>query len=238
MDRQSGLQSSSVTVMNGQRRRTIRRPSGLDGDYVSRREAAALLGFASEFKVRQLEKQGFLHPARGIMDSAWYPRSKVMALRRARDAQAGAGFRGAVGAPTNGRWSDAALIGHLRATAATNGDSGYRVLTVVDLVAETGVGIARAEKVYRFWLAHDNHPLAVAARSTRLGAGRAVRPLPFSSAATETPPTEGRVSVDIQPGERRRGERLERDTLILHLRDPDPAVRALAFQRHKDKQKR
>jgi hypothetical protein len=131
-------------------RRRIRPPSGCD-DHLSRREAAQVLGFASEFKVRQLEKEGRLRPIRGAMGSAWYPRAAVVALvaagRRARErakqlAPASDGARG------EGRPSDAALIAYLR----------ERPRTVVDLVADTGISISRAERVYRFWAAHDAAP--------------------------------------------------------------------------------
>lgn len=205
---------------------------------MSRREAAALLGFASEFKVRQLEKEGRLHPIRGVMGSAWYPRSEVVALGGAAAAPGAPNFGRGVGSPAIGRWQDAALIRHLRAAASPNQDGGCRAPTVVDLVADTGVSIARAEKVYRFWLAHDHHPVAAAVRAGRGGEAGAKGPTLKSVAATVNIAAAARFSVDPPPGERRGGERLERDTLILDLRNPDPGVRALAFRRLKDKQKR
>src|SRR5476651_906818 len=128
--------------------RDIGPPSGYEG-YLSRRAAAALLGFASEFKIRQLEKAGRLRAIRGVLGSAWYPRTQVLALRDAAEV--------AVGSPLQGRWSDAALIAHLRA----------RARSVVDLVADTGISISRAERVYRFWLTHDVHPMASEARAVR-----------------------------------------------------------------------
>ena len=63
-------------------RQPIRPPSGYEG-FLSRRQAAAALGFASEFKVRRLEKEGRLRPVRGVMGSAWYPRAQVLAVREA-----------------------------------------------------------------------------------------------------------------------------------------------------------
>lgn len=170
-------------------RRNIRPPSGFD-DYVSRREAALLLGLQSEFKVRQLEKEGRLRAVRGVMSSAWYPRAQVMALRQLVAPRA-------PGTPSSGRRgpSDADLIACLRQWAAG------RPVTVVDLVAETGVGIARAERVYRFWLAHDTHPAAEQARAA------------------------------AAPGERRGYERLDRAALIRQLRHPDARQRAAAFER-------
>src|SRR5215203_1223311 len=50
-------------------------------DHVSRADAAVLLGFASEFKIRQMERAGVLKAERGVMGSAWYPRAAVLALR-------------------------------------------------------------------------------------------------------------------------------------------------------------
>ena len=140
-------------------RDAIKSPSGLT-DHVSRREAAALLGYASEFKVRQLEKEGRLRAVRGVMGSAWYPRKQVLALCEVPSA-----------APTRASsgWTDAALLAHLR----------ERPRSVVDLVIDTGIPIARAERVYRFWLSHDVHPTATAGRgeapSERRGRDRVTR---------------------------------------------------------------
>jgi hypothetical protein len=121
-------------------RRTIRPPSGFE-DHLCRRDAAALLGFASEFKIRQLEKEGRLHPIRGPMGSAWYPRREVEALR------------GPAVAPSTPRgerlrWPDDALIALLR----------EKPRTVVDLVVDAGISISRAERVYRFWRTHEGPP--------------------------------------------------------------------------------
>jgi hypothetical protein len=165
----------------------IRPPSGYEG-YLSRRAAATLLGFASEFKIRQLEKAGRLRAIRGVMGSAWYPRAQVLALR---DAAEVAAVR-----PLPGRWSDAALVAHLRA----------RARSVVDLVADTGISIARAERVYRFWLTHDVHPVANEARA---------------------------ATARLAALERRSPDRIERDDLIRQLRDPDPSARAAAFEKLK-----
>ena len=117
--------------------RNIRPPSGFE-DHLSRREAAEALGFASEFKVRQLEREGRLHPIRGAMGSAWYPRAQLEALR------------GKIAPPLSPtaprvRWPDDALIALLR----------ERPRTVVDLVVDAGISISRAERVYRFWLANE-----------------------------------------------------------------------------------
>jgi hypothetical protein len=118
-------------------RRTIRPPSGFE-DHLCRRDAAALLGFASEFKVRQLEKEGRLHPIRGAMGSAWYPRREVEALRPA-------AARAPAPTAPRVRWPDDALIALLR----------EKPRTVVDLVVDAGIPISRAERVYRFWRSHE-----------------------------------------------------------------------------------
>lgn len=118
-------------------RRAIRPPSGFE-DHLSRRDVAETLGFASEFKVRQLEKEGRLHPIRGAMGSAWYPRAQVEALRRALPRPAAVTGRRV-------RWPDDALIALLR----------KRPRTVVDLVVDAGIPISRAERVYKWWRAHE-----------------------------------------------------------------------------------
>jgi hypothetical protein len=159
-------------------------PSGFEG-HLSRRQAARLLGLASEFKVRQLEREGRLHPVRGAMGSAWYPRSEVLALR---EPEVG-----------KGRWSDGQLLALLRQ------EIDGRPRTVADLVVEAGVSISRAERVYRFWLAKDQHPMAARVR--------------------------GEVVVVRESSERRSAGRMERDALIAQMRDPDPKVRATAFEK-------
>jgi hypothetical protein len=183
-------------------KRAVNPPSGFEA-YLSRREAAAVLGLPSEFKIRQFEKAGRLRPVRGPMGSAWYPRAEVLALRpllegqRARSASRGVGR---ASGPT-----DAELLAALRAGPKT----------IVDLVVETGISVARAQKLYRFWLAHDRHPTALAAR------GEA----PASPAAPATP-----AAATKTPTERRSPERLARLAFIRQLRDPDPRVRDAAFE--------
>jgi hypothetical protein len=196
-------------------RRSIGPPSGYEG-FLSRRQAAAALGFASEFNVRRLEKEGRLRPVRGVMGSAWYPRAQVQALRDALAAPPAATVpAGLDPPPAPARWSDAQLIAHLRGRArAIDGGAVSRPRTPVDLVADTGVSIARAERVYRFWLAHDAHPVASEVRAgARAGGGRA------------STRREG------APAERRSEARIERDALLQQMRDADPAVRAAAFEK-------
>jgi hypothetical protein len=118
------------------------------------------------------------------MGSAWYPRAAVLALRAAQDRAERRHARGE-GADLRARPSDGALIAYLR----------ERPRTIVDLVADTGISIARAERVYRFWAAHDTRPAPTA-----------------------------------EPTERRSTERLERETLLRQLKNPDPRARAEAFE--------
>jgi len=166
-------------------RKTIRPPSGFE-DHLCRRDAAALLGFASEFKVRQLEKEGRLRPIRGAMGSAWYPRAQVEALR-------GKIVRPLSPTASRVRWPDDTLIALLR----------EKPRTIVDLVVDAGISISRAERVYRFWLAHEG------------------------------PRSVVEESADADPRERRSGERIEHDALVRQLRDADPKVRAAAFEKLK-----
>jgi len=192
-------------------REPIRPPSGYEG-FLSRRQAAATLGFASEFKVRRLEKEGRLRPVRGVMGSAWYPRAQVLAVRDALATPPPAPAAASDVLPAAGRWTDAQLIAHLRGRArAIDGGAASRPRTAVDLVADTGISIARAERVYRFWLAHDAHPSAREAR----GGG----------------PSRTPRAVAAAPAERRSDARMERDALLQQMRDADPNMRAAAFEK-------
>lgn len=233
-------------------RKTIRPPSGFE-DHLCRRDAAALLGFASEFKVRQLEKEGRLRPIRGAMGSAWYPRQEIEALRAT-------SARPSSPAAPGLRWPDDALIALLR----------EKHRTVVDLVVDAGISIARAERVYRFWQAHEGATAtareapggrvtggggvtgaasamrgtslaptsALAARVTPLPPtpappSRATPPSPPSPAPAPAPAPAASVAPADEAAERRSGERLEHDALVRQLRDADPKVRAAAFDKLK-----
>jgi hypothetical protein len=210
--RASKLAFSSVSTPQTIMRRSIRPPSGYEG-FLSRRQAATALGFASEFKVRRLEKEGRLRPVRGVMGSAWYARAQVLALRdelTAPPPAMPASMLAGQPPPSPARWSDAQLISYLRTRVrALDGGAGSRPRTAVDLVAETGISIARAERVYRFWLVHDAHPVADEARG---GA-----------------PARRRATA--APAERRSNARIERDVLLQQMRDADPTVRATAFEK-------
>ena len=212
-DPAAGLAFSSVNGAPTRTREAIRPPSGYEG-FLSRRQVAAALGFASEFKVRRLEKEGRLRPVRGVMGSAWYPRAQVQALREELTAPPRRSRMRRARAPASAaRWSDAQLIAHLRNRArAVDGSAASRARTPVDLVADTGISIARAERVYRFWLAHDAHPVAIEARGGPAPASR----------------------TRVAPVERRSDARMERDVLLQQMRDADPSVRAAAFDKLRD----
>jgi hypothetical protein len=231
-------------------RKTIRPPSGFE-DHLCRRDAAALLGFASEFKVRQLEKEGRLRPVRGAMGSAWYPRQEIEALRAT-------SARPSSPAAPGLRWPDDALIALLR----------EKHRTVVDLVVDAGISIARAERVYRFWQAHEGAAAtgreppggrvtgggsamratslpptsALPARATPLpptpaSPSRATPPSPPSPAPAPAPAPAASVAPADEAAERRSGERLEHDALVRQLRDADPKVRAAAFDKLKSQRR-
>ena len=220
-------------------RKNIRPPSGFE-NYLCRRDAAARLGFASEFKVRQLEKEGRLHPIRGAMGSAWYPPAQVDALR------GGAGRTLSPTAPRV-RWPDDALIELLR----------EKPRTVVDLVVDAGIWISRAERVYRFWLAHEGQTVAreprLAHAARPASTSRPTPPVPPSSppqtppsppshvplfaAAQDLPSAPQAAGVAEDPAERRSGERLERDALVRQLRDANPKVRGAAFEKLKSRRR-
>ena len=129
-------------------------------------------------------------------------------------------------------------------------------------VVDAGISIARAERVYRFWLAHEG-----AATVGETPDGRMARSEPATRTATlapaPTPPARATVlspapapparATALSPAtvpapvpapaalappadeatERRSGERLEHDALVRQLRDADPKVRAAAFDKLK-----
>ena len=209
---------SSERAVVTRQRRPLARPPGL-ADHVSRAEAAILLGYPSVFRIRELERRGLLTAARGVMGSAWYPRRQVLALRE----QEVAPTPPAAARPVPGRRrSDAELIAYLRG-ARSSPETPPRPPTLADLVADTGVSIARAQKVYRFWLAHDAHPAAQQVRS-----GRAIpvgSPPPADVGARPMLGGAARAGAS----ERRSPARLERAALIRQLRVADPVVRAAAY---------
>jgi hypothetical protein len=214
-------------------RRPIRPPEGYEG-YLSRREAASRLGLASEFKIRQFEREGRLHAVRGRMGTAFYPESEVLNLR--------ATLTQAAGPNSHGRWSDADLIALLQ---QPRGDGWPRC--AVDLVTEAHVSIVRAERVYRFWASqNESRPSAQAAPTA------SVRTTPVSKVLVRVMDKGEKRTEAAEPGsqpsivierrktsstgarERRSLAPLTREALLHQMRHPDPRVRAAAFAKLKD----
>ena len=104
-----GIPSASMGYPISAGRKTVKPPAGCEG-HLTRREAAIQLGLRSEFKIRQLERDGRLHAIRGRMSTAFYPEAEVLALR----AELAAPPRCAPG-----RWTDADLIAFLRHPTAS-----------------------------------------------------------------------------------------------------------------------
>lgn len=191
-------------------RKHVRRPPGLES-HLTRRQAAVLLGFGSEFKVREFERQGLLRSIRGPMHTAFYARPEVLALK-ARLARA-------AGQPQT-EWSDADLIALLEQPT----QAGQR--TALDLVTEARISIERAERVYAFWSE------VAAARRAASPPALPLRATPRSPPVSESPASREPPSATVlATGDERRGEeRRARDSLIRELRDPDPRVRQRAFE--------
>ena len=104
----------------------LQSPAGCEG-YLTRRQAARALGFASEFKIRELERKGLLHSVRGPMRAAFYPRPEVIAVK----AKLALSDPDQIGADT---WTDAellSLLGHPKPSGETR--------TAYDLVLETQI---------------------------------------------------------------------------------------------------
>jgi hypothetical protein len=189
-------------------RKHLQSPAGCEG-HLTRQQAARVLGFASEFKVREFERKGLLRSVRGPMRAAFYPRAEVLALK----AQLG------LSEPDRGSpdaWTDAellALLGHPK----RSGDA----RTVLDLVLETQINIERAERVHDFWKRHEPSPRIASTSSVQTTMS------PFSAEANAP-------SASHATQERRGEQRRSRDSLIRNLRDPDPRVRELAFAQLKE----
>jgi hypothetical protein len=133
-----GVASKAMSPATLEAQRQLRRPAGCEG-HLTRRQAAAVLGFASEFKIREFERQGLLRSVRGPMRAAFYPRPEVLALK-ARLAQCEARP-----CPPED-WTDADLIALLEHPTPAG-----PARTALDLVTETRIGIERAERVVDFW---------------------------------------------------------------------------------------
>jgi hypothetical protein len=210
-------------------RKCLRVPAGCEG-HLTRRQAAAMLGFASEFKIREFERQGLLRSVRGPMRTAFYPRPEILALK-ARLAQSEP-YRASLE-----DWSDADLIALLEHPTRTG-----LPRSILDLVMETRISIERAERVHAFWAGASRvgSPPALPAAYRR---GRAWEPSqgshvqePAPRASIRMAPAQQRPRTEAAPeteaGRERRGEsRLAHDGLLGKLRDPDPRVRQQAFER-------
>jgi hypothetical protein len=184
----------------------LQSPAGCEG-YLTRKQAARALGFASEFKIREFERKGLLCSVRGPMRTAFYARPEILALK----AQLALSEPGHVPADA---WTDAELLALLSHPKRSGGER-----TALDLVLETQISIERAERVFEFW--RRSEP---GARST----GEDTRP------ANTSPPVEVHPSSSPTSHERRGEQRLSHDSLIRNLRDPDPCVREQAFLQLKE----
>jgi hypothetical protein len=120
------------------RRKTPRTPAGCEG-HLTRQQAAQLLGFSSEFKIRQLERDGRLQSVRGPMKTAFYARADVLAVKAELEQES-------PGHEADDDWTDAQLLELLRHPTREG-----QPRTPLDLVLETHISIDRAEKVYDFW---------------------------------------------------------------------------------------
>jgi hypothetical protein len=151
-------------------RKPPRTPPGYE-DHLTRQQAAQLLGFSSEFKIRQLEREGRLQSVRGPMRTAFYPRAQVLAVK----AELGQGSPGQASADpeTDGGWTDAELL-----VLLGNPTRAGRARGALDLVLETRINIERAERVFAFW-------------SNARPAGAA--PLDRAATARPSPPASARL---------------------------------------------
>jgi len=193
------------------RRKRPHAPPGCEG-HLTRQQAAQVLGFSSEFKVRELEREGRLRSVRGPMRTAFYAREDVLAVK-AELARAEPGRRG------DDDWTDADLIVLLGCPVREG-----RPRTPLDLVLETGISVDRAQKVHAFWAGRQSTPYP--------------SPGPAPTPSSSQPPARSH-ETDRPPSylsdERRSADRVSRDALIEDLRHPDPRVREQAFARLKEK---
>ena len=216
-----GIASMAMGYAISVGRKTVKPPLGYEG-HLTRREAAMVLGLPSEFKIRQLEREGRLHAIRGQMGTAFYPEDEVLALK----AELGARVR-----PQPGCWTDADLLALLQRPTSTG-----RPRTAVDLVTEAKISIARAERVVRFWCnGQANSPVARTVPEVAVAAVAPTAPRPtVQEALPREPSPAAKVSGRRLASERRSSDRLTRDQLVRSLRDPDPRVRDRAFAQLKD----
>lgn len=158
-------------------RKPPRTPPGCE-DHLTRQQAAQLLGYSSEFKIRQLEREGRLKSVRGAMRTAFYARADVLALK----AQLG---RDGVHETAND-WNDAELLLLLR---SPNREGRQR--TALDLVLETRISIDRAQNVFAFWASSHAEAAAMAPAVTTTAPEPDIEP---GRAAAKTAPAGAPVS--------------------------------------------
>jgi hypothetical protein len=198
---------STASSLKRQVKKQLRTPAGCEG-YLTRRQAASALGLASEYKIRQFEREGVLRSVRGPMQTAFYPRAEILALKA----------RLALTEPDTTKrngWTDAELVALLSHQTADG-----RNRTALDLVMETQIEIERAERVYAFW-----------------SKCQPAHALNAPNQLHTTLLCETMSACESVPGaERRSNCRLSRDALIRKLRDPDPKVRQQAFLRLREDQ--
>jgi hypothetical protein len=200
-----------MAISEPPRRKHPKAPPGCDG-HLTRRQAARLLGFPSEFKIRQLEREGRLRSVRGPMRTAFYAREDVLAVK-ADLSKADAGRS------ADDEWSDAELIVLLQ-----HPNSHGHPRTPLDLVLETRISIERAQKVHTFWSSCRSVPVPAPSPP----------PVPQPGRVLAQNQEGGRPSSE-PPDERRSADRVARDTLIAELRHPDPRIREQAFARLKER---
>jgi hypothetical protein len=157
------------------RRKPPRTPPGCEG-HLTRQQAAELLGFSSEFKIRQLEREGRLRSVRGPMRTAFYARVEVLAVKAELE-------QASPGRCAEDDWTDAELLVLLR-----HPNREGRARTALDLVLETHISIDRAEKVCAFWTGCGGPGSAAAA------APKAPVPIQTSAAAVKAASTPSSIT--------------------------------------------
>lgn len=204
-------------------RKPPRTPPGCE-DHLTRHQAAHLLGFSSEFKIRQLEREGRLQSVRGPRRTAFYARAQVLAIKAELGPERLGQERPGQASPGHDGWTDAELL-LLLASPSRDG----KPRTALDLVLQTRISIERAERVYAFW--SNAHGAETEATTSPFTTQRGSAPAPMATSSSfvvaeplRTPPPSA------EDGNERRSERRRsRDNLIEQLRDPDPRVRDHAF---------
>ena len=173
-----------------------------------------MLGFASEFKIREFERQGLLRSVRGPMRAAFYARAELLALKA----------RLALSEPDRAsteEWSDADLIALLEHPTRSG-----LPRSILDLVMETQISIERAERVYAFWAgAQGPGPRAVDGKRAHHARSRA--PTPEQSRERRG---EGRLARDGLIHELRDPDPRVREQAFERLRERRPTPGRYRYQ--------